>query len=274
MEFYSYVLNHALLHPPKNKDIASIVDQLNALSLHKGVMYEHYCQGSGSGRNYFSDENAQKIDALRQGIEAYKDDETLYIYLVASLLHSADKVANTASIYSAFLKHLKPLACEKLFLEALHVTPTSPHHRVYCEDANVLISKLQGDILYLDPPYNRRQYGANYHLLNTIAHGDVLMPRGKTGVRSYVSSAFCKSTTALHALEDIVQKARFEWIVVSYSNEGLISHEQLLKMLSFYGECFYVKKAHVRFKAYQNRARKNYSEEYLYICRKVLDLAL
>jgi adenine-specific DNA-methyltransferase len=271
VEFYSYVLNRAMLQPPQLNDINAIIDSLNALTLRKGLMYEYYCLGGGSGRNYFSDENAQKIDAVREGIEAYQNDEPLYMYLVASLLHSADKVANTASIYSAFLKHLKPLACEKLFLQALPIVPTSAHHQVFCEDANVLISKLKGDILYLDPPYNRRQYGANYHILNTIARYDSFTPQGKTGVRKYVSSSYCKSTTALQALEEIIQKARFEWIVVSYNDEGLIAPEKVLEMLRCYGVCSYVKKPHLRFKAYHNGLHKNRIEEYLYICRKVLD---
>ena len=271
-EFYSYVLNRAMLKPPLFQDIDTITASLNALALQKGLMYEHYCLGSGSGRNYFSDENGQKIDAVRQGIEAYKEDEPLYYYLLASLLHSADKVANTASIYSAYLKHLKPLACEKLQLQTRLTLPsfTAPH-QVFCEDANGLISKLKGDILYLDPPYNRRQYGANYHILNTIARYDSFIPKGKTGVRAYESSLYCKSSTALFALEDIVQKARFEWIVLSYNDEGLIEPKNVLKMLRHYGVCSYVKTPHLRFKAYHNRLHKKHIYEYLYICRKVLD---
>lgn len=268
VEFYSYILNRAMLHPPTLSDINTIIDALNALSLRKGLMYEYYCLGSGSGRNYFSDENAQKIDAVRQGIEAYKRDEPLYIYLLASLLHSADKVANTASIYSAYLKHLKPLACEKLFLHALPVVPTSAHHQVFCEDANVLISTLKGDILYLDPPYNRRQYGANYHILNTIARYDAFTPKGKTGVRAYESSAYCKSGTALLALEDIIQKANFPWIVLSYNDEGIIDLGVLLSMLERYGTCVSFKMPHQRFKGYRNQEEKKALSEYLYILEK------
>ena len=273
-EFYSYVLNHALLKPPPLENIDHIIVSLNALPLRKGLMFEHYCVGGGSGRNYFSDENAQKIDAIREGIEAYKEDEALYFYLLASLLLSADKVANTTSIYSAFLKQLKPLACEKLRLQAFPYTPSGASHQVFCEDANQLVSNLKGDILYLDPPYNRRQYGANYHILNTIARYDAFIPKGKTGVRSYVSSPYCKSTLALRALEEIIQKARFEWIIISYNDEGLIEPETVLKMASHYGECFCAKTPHIRFKAYSNTGHKNHVYEYLYICRKVLDFTV
>ena len=268
LEFYSYVLNRAMLKTPTLSAIDPIIDSLNALPLCKGLMYEHYCLESGSGRNYFSDENAQKIDAVRQGIEAYKCDEPLYMYLLASLLHSADKVANTASIYSAYLKHLKPLACEKLHLHAFPSLSTSTHHQVFCEDANVLISTLKGDILYLDPPYNRRQYGANYHILNTIARYDAFTPKGKTGVRAYESSAYCKSGTALLALEDIIQKANFPWIVLSYNDEGIIDLSSLSTMLERYGTCASFQMPHQRFKGYRNQENKKALSEYLYILEK------
>lgn len=268
LEFYSYVLNRAMLKTPTLSAMDAIITSLNALPLRKGLMYEHYCLESGSGRNYFSDENAQKIDAVRQGIEAYKRDEPLYIYLLASLLHSADKVANTASIYSAYLKHLKPLACEKLHLHAFPSLSTSAHHQVFCEDANVLISTLKGDILYLDPPYNRRQYGANYHILNTIARYDTFTPKGKTGVRAYESSAYCKSGTALLALEDIIQKANFPWIVLSYNDEGIIDLSSLSTMLERYGTCASFQMPHQRFKGYRNQENKKALSEYLYILEK------
>lgn len=251
-EYYSYVLNHALLQTGALSGVAQIIDALNEMPLKEGLIYHYYCKGSGSGRSYFSDENGKKIDALRQGIEAYKNDEKLYFFLLASLVLSADKVANTASVYSAFLKHLKPLAKVSLSLEALAYQPTQKPHQVFCEDANVLISKLKGDILYLDPPYNRRQYGANYHILNTIARYDDFHPRGITGVRAYQSSPYCKTTTALEALENLIQKADFPYIFMSYNDEGLISCEAIASMMKKYGKYNNEKIPHQRFKSYQN----------------------
>ncbi len=34
-------------------------------------------------------------------------------------------------------------------------------------NTSAVICDIEGNILYLDPPYNHRQYGANYHMLNT-----------------------------------------------------------------------------------------------------------
>ncbi|ACZ13141.1 DNA adenine methylase [Sulfurospirillum deleyianum] len=265
-EYYSYLLSKAQLQTGVLEGVEADFQALNALSPVQGWLYKHYSKSSG--RSYFSDENAQKIDALRQGIEAYKEDEERYTYLLASLLHSADAVANTASVYSAFLKNLKSQACEPVCLKPLFYTPSFAAHQVFCEDANALISKLKGDILYLDPPYNRRQYGANYHLLNTIAHYDTFVPKGKTGLRAYASSRYCKATTALVALEEIVQKADFSYVVLSYNDEGLLSHESIEKMMKKYGNFSFVQIPHHRFKAYHNKARKSLIYEYLYLLKK------
>lgn len=268
IEYYSYVLNHALLRTKTLTNVAPIITLLNEIPLKEGLIYRYYCEGSGSGRNYFSDQNGQKIDAMRHAIEAYSGNETLYFFLLASLLLSADKVANTASVYSAYLKHLKPLADVPLVLEALEYLPTSKPHQIFCEDANVLISKLHGDILYLDPPYNRRQYGANYHILNTIAYYDDFNPKGKTGVRDYQSSPYCKTTTALHALENLIQKAHFPYIFMSYNDEGLISCEAIASLMKKYGKYNNEKIPHQRFKSSQNRLQKRLNYEYLHCLEK------
>ena len=69
----------------------------------------------------------------------------------------------------------------------------------------MLIKKIKGDILYLDPPYNHRQYGANYHILNTIAKYDKFIPKGKTGLRDYVRSDYCKKATVAESFEDLIK---------------------------------------------------------------------
>jgi adenine-specific DNA-methyltransferase len=63
---------------------------------------------------------------------------------------------------------------------------------VFQKDGNELIKSITGDLLYLDPPYNARQYEANYHLLNTIAKYDIFAPKGLKGLRDYYKSDYCK----------------------------------------------------------------------------------
>ena len=45
-------------------------------------------------------------------------------------------------------------------------------HIIYNEDINTLIKNTKHDVVYLDPPYNHRQYSGNYHILETIAKND------------------------------------------------------------------------------------------------------
>ena len=143
-------------------------------------------------------------------------------------------------------------------------------HLAFNENANELIKKISGDILYLDPPYNHREYGANYHLLNTIALYDDFIPKGKTGLREYKKSAWCKKNSAQSALDDLLKSAKFSQIFLSYNNEGIISPDEIRKTMSKYGkyECF--TKEYRRFKADSKREHKADSVvEYLHFLEKI-----
>jgi len=225
-------------------------------------------------RQYFSDYNGAKIDAIRTKIQIYKDqnfiDENLYFHLLASLLESADSVANTACVYGAFLKNLKKLAQKKIILQPAFFEYSDNENLVFNQDANELIRNIKGDILYLDPPYNTRQYGANYHLLNTIALYDNFTPLGKTGLRRYEKSNWCKKAKVYDELDDLLANADFEWIFLSYNDEGLLSLCQIQELFSKYGKYNFVFQKHQRFKADSTRVQKQNSIfEYLHILRKI-----
>ncbi|MCK4975191.1 MAG: DNA adenine methylase, partial [Sulfurimonas sp.] len=198
LEHYSYVLNKNYIQNHKNiKKKAKYIKKLNNLPLiEDGFIYQNYCFGSDSGRQYFSDENGKRIDTIRTKIKKWKKNKKinnkLYYFLLASLLESADKVANTASVYSAFLKHIKKSASKKLVLQPAEFIKNDNIHQVFNKDSNELIKEISGDILYLDPPYNQRQYSANYHILNTITRYDDFTPKGKTGLREYNRSDYSK----------------------------------------------------------------------------------
>jgi len=106
-----------------------------------------------------------------------------YFAMIASLLESSDRVADTASVYGSFLKHLKKSAQKPIEFNLAKFIPSLHQNGVYQMDASELIGKIYGDILYLDPLYNHREYRANYHLLNTIT---------LTGLRNYAKLAWCK----------------------------------------------------------------------------------
>lgn len=275
-EYYSYVLNRNYIGNHKRlPEKPDYIDKLNSLASVEGFIYTHYCKGGGNGRQYFSDANGRKIDAIRQQIESWKRSNTineeLYYFLLASLIESADKVANTASVYGAFLKHLKKTAQKKLVLEPADYEVNSNQHLVFNRDSNKLIREIEGDILYLDPPYNTRQYGANYHMLNTIALYDNFEPQGKTGLPEYKRSAYCSKRTVGAEFEDLIKNARFKYIFLSYNNEGLMSAETIRQILCKYGKYDLVTKHYQRFKADKDENRNHAADstkEFLHILEK------
>lgn len=275
VEYYSYVLNRNYIGNHKSFEYKPLLEELNALPGIKGFIFENYAAGGRGNRNYFTSENGQKIDAVRQKINQWKAenkiDENQYFFLIASLLESADKVANTASVYGAYLKHIKKSAQKPMILSPALFEITKNPHLVYCEDSNELIKKIEGDILYLDPPYNARQYGANYHLLTTIAKYDTFVPQGKTGLRKYYKSDWCRRGTVLNSFEELIKNANFKYIFLSYNNEGLMSEAQVRNLMKKYGNYELVTKKYRRFKAdkTENRNHKaSMTYEYLHILEK------
>jgi len=278
LEYYSYVLNRNYIeNNAPISDVETLIEILNNLSSLKGFIYKNYCHGGHGDRQYFSDENGQLIDAIRTKIEDWKDAEKInedtYYFLLASLLESADKVANTASVYGAYLKHIKKSASKKLILKAADFTIHKNKSIVFNQDSNQLIKEIKGDILYLDPPYNARQYGANYHILNTIAKYDTFVPKGKTGLRDYNKSKYCSKLTVKNEFEDLIKNAQFNYIFLSYNNEGLLSVADVENIMKKYGKYSLASTDYRRFKA-DKTANRNHkatkTEEYLHILEKTI----
>jgi len=267
----NYIQNHQDI-----KDKEKYIEKLNNLPLiDNGFIYQNYCMGSGSGRQYFSDENGKKIDAIRTQIKKWyehkKINDNLYYFLLASLVESADKVANTASVYGAFLKHIKKSAQKELVLKSADFIINNNSHQVFNEDSNKLIKKISGDILYLDPPYNQRQYGSNYHLLNTIAKYDTFIPKGKTGLREYNRSKYCQKQEVKQSFKELIKNANFKYIFLSYNNEGLMSKEEIKEIMQEFGEYSLKTKEYQRFRADKAKNRNHKADktyEYLHILTK------
>ncbi len=275
IEYYSFVLNRNYIGNNSPFEHEDFIDELNALKGKKGFIFQNYSEGGKAGRNYFTSENGQKIDAVRLEIEEWKNaskiSEDEYYFLLASLLESADKVANTASVYGAYLKHIKTSAAKKMVLKPAVFQQTENMHRVFQQDSNELIKEICGDILYLDPPYNARQYGANYHLLNTIAKYDTFVPKGKTGLREYYRSDWCKTGEVLKSFGELIENAQFPYIFLSYNNEGLMGQKEVQKVMERFGKYTLKTKKYQRFKADKTENRNHKATEtfeYLHILEK------
>lgn len=293
IQYYSYVLNRHYIGNhrellflklmkkiPGLKNIEAgnrknfVCDYLSKLKGVRGFIYKNYCLGGTKGkdelRQYFSDENGMKCDAIRQEIEIWKkqnlisDDE--YYFLITSLVESIDKYANTASVYGAFLKKLKKTAQKNLILRPAELIINDQDHEVFNEDINRIAEKISGDILYLDPPYNQRQYATNYHMLETIAKYDNPKIYGKTGLREYQDqkSLFCSKAQVKKAFKDLILKAKAKYIFLSYNNEGLMTMKDIKEIMSVRGE-------YGRFAKEYNRFRADKPENRNYIANKTTE---
>lgn len=273
-EYYSYVLNrHYVGNMDKDECHGNIITTVDrAPAIDNGFIYANYYPGSGSGRMYFTDCNGRKIDSVRSAIEKLKESDAIsvdtYYFLLCSLLERVDKVANTASVYGAYLKHFTAAASSNMILTSADFFPGHRPCDVYYYDANELIKHIEGDILYLDPPYNERQFGANYHLLNTIAEYKPFIPKGKTGLREYAKSAFCRKATVQEKLESNIKDARFKYIFLSYNNEGLMGQSAIRQIMEKYGRYDIMQTSYNRYKA-DKSDRRHYKQdstiEYLHI---------
>lgn len=252
---------------------------LNGLHGKKGFIYKNYTieatRKKQFQRNYFTAQNARKIDAMRMKIEKFKRKNLItdleYYYLLACLIEAADKVANTASVYEAFLKDTKKSAEKTIIIKPLELTFKNKKYEIYNEDSNELIKKIKGDILYLDPPYNTRKYDTNYHMLETIALYDNPKIKGITGTRVEDSkkSKYCMKNKATLELEDLLKHANFKYILLSYNDEGIIAIDDIEKIMKRYGNYKRYEKRHKRYKSDNDREyKKNYTIEYIHCLEK------
>jgi adenine-specific DNA-methyltransferase len=275
IQHYSYALNRHYIEntPPISPER---LEWFNSLDGVDGFVYNNYCAGSGSGRNYFTDENGRKCDAIRNVLTRMLNNNEIcedeYYYYLAGLINSIDKVANTASVYGAYLKHIKASAAKPFKLELLPLVD-GERGKAYNEDINSLIRQVKGDVLYLDPPYNARQYSANYHVLETISRNDNPTLTGMTGLRTgnEQKSAFCSKRTVASVFDDIIAKADFKYIFLSYNNEGLMSLGTIREIMERYGKYDVFTQDYRRFRADKEDARNHKADsttEYLHVCVK------
>lgn len=200
-------------------------------------VFQEFSPGGPARRQYFREETALRIDAMRQQIVAWRRtgaiDEEEALVLCAALVSSVPSVSNIAGTYGAYLKHWDQRTSKPLVLTPAMPFDNGRENGAHWGDGNEVVKRLSGDVLYVDPPYNGRQYLSYYHVLETIALYDAPELRGKTGVRvdPGKSSDFCRRALVASAFTRLVAAADFGNIVVSYSTEGLMDESEIVRIL-------------------------------------------
>lgn len=253
IEGYSYIITKALTSCRYSDFLQRCIDEMNYSTEEiEGLFYNTFSEGSG--KMFFTPENAKKFDYIRSKLE--EDKKTLseldYTFLLASLITSMDKVANTTSVYGAFLKKYKKSAQQKLVIHPIHrVEDLSIDSIVFSMDALKLAKEIKFDVVYLDPPYNQRQYSANYSPLNfAVEYHPELKVRGKTSILegNYISP-FCQKKNAKIAMGNLIHDIQATHILLSYNNEGVIPLEEMKELLLQKGTLTLYIKSYRRYKS-------------------------
>jgi len=227
------------------------------------------------GNKYFNSDVARKIGAIRDLIEKAKINEEEKSILLTSLLYTIDKIANTVGHYDAYTKtsnHNQEFKMRSLYIPVL----TNQNNEVYEENANSLIKKLKGiDLLYIDPPYNSRQYSDTYHLLENLIRWEKPKVFGKAAKmdRSNLKSKYCLKSAG-EALKALINNADCKYILLSYNNtennrhqrsNNRIPKEEIINILKGRGRVEIFEQNYKEFTTGKAPPRNNH-KEILYFC--------
>ena len=222
-----------------------VISLLNSIEGIDGFFFKEYSPASlkygGIERKYFTERNAQHIDAILNCIKRWEEEEAISStekkVLLASLLFATNDIANIAGTYGCFLSKWSPQSQQPLELTPLNIRETPVDYIVSCRDVFDVPSQPQ-DVVYLDPPYTKRQYASYYHILETIAKGDTPNVTGVSGLRPWKNKAsiFCYKNKALRSLCNLIISQPARCVLLSYSDEGHVDLEELVDVLSQEGK--------------------------------------
>jgi adenine-specific DNA-methyltransferase len=293
---YGYVLAHAYVQAvtqPRfdtlraelgGAELRHALRYLNTLPPEPGFIHEHYSPAGAAaavhGRMYFTPGNAARIDTIRRMIHDWREagliDENGQHALTAALIEASDRVANTTGVYAAFVKSWQANALRPLQLRLMpHVAGNGC--TAARSDATAAVETAgSAELLYLDPPYNARQYAGYYHLPELIARGwfdGPVVLRGKTGLIEDADrrTAWSSSRRCEAEFERLVATAQCRHIMMSYNAEGLIPEATIERVLRAYGLSGTYRRyrhGYRRYRSDADSAHRNYRgdtvNEYLY----------
>lgn len=233
-----------------------------------GFVTETYSPAGTAGRMYFSETNAKRIDFVRSTIEEWFDSDQIteseMFYLLDSLIQAVPFVSNITGTYGAYLKHWDKRAHKNLELIPSSLVDNGQKNESFNQDSNRLVKELTGDILYIDTPYNNRQYAPNYHVLETIARNDSPEVHGVTGQRDSadLKSDFAMKAKAKNAMADLIADLNFSHVVISYSTDGIIPENELMELIQSVAKNGRVEERRIAYRKYKSKVVKPEDELY------------
>lgn len=223
---------------------ARAIAKLNACEAADGFIWRAYSPASlhfcGVERRYFTEENAARIDAMRERIREWSEDGSIDVteehLLIADMFSALNRVANIAGTFGCFLSKWTSQALEPIAMRARELKADAVKVETSVGDVFEVYAN-RSDVVYLDPPYTKRQYASYYHILETVALGDEPEVEGVAGLRPWRDRAsdFCYKTRALATLSRLIETLHSERILLSYSSEGHVPMNDLKTALAKVG---------------------------------------
>lgn len=253
-----------------SKKVETLVARYNALQAEH--LPENYFS-ENFGNKFFDQANAKIIGYIREDLEQRKKEltEKEFYILLTILIYNIDKIANTVGHFDAYIK--KPIKYQKLNLRLIEQV-NFKNLEIYRQDANILAQKIKTDIVYIDPPYNSRQYNRFYHIYENLTEwkkpelfGVALKPKPEN------SSLYC-TTKAKLVFQDLIEKLEAKYLAVSYNNtynsksnssENKIKLEEIEEILTRKGKTKVFECSHKFFNT--GKTEFNDHKELLFVCR-------
>ena len=271
----NYISNVAWFSPQEfdNKKIEKILKDFNSYDrLENNYMTENF------SNTYFSNKVCSKIGYVRENINSLKDSNRLNeresAILITSLIYAMDKIATTCGHYDAYRKGAK-LADNITLAMPLVSNKLNANNQCYNKDANELVREIYADLVYLDPPYNSRQYSDAYHLLENVATWQKPQVFGvaRKMDRKHIKSKYCNSD-ANEAFMDLITHINAKYILFSYNNmatkandrsNARINDEVIMQTLSKKGKVSVFSQGYKAFSTGKSDIKDN--AERLFLCK-------
>jgi adenine-specific DNA-methyltransferase len=237
---YAYSLAQCYVESDREEfesDATKLINELNGTRPNAGYFTESFAHKS----RFFHPKNAEKIDAIRDAIEAKGLEPLLKSVLLVSLMEAADRVDSTCGIQMAYLKQWAKRAHNDISLRMPDVLPRAKHGKgkAFCLEADQAAAKLQADVAYLDPPYNQHSYRGNYHIWETLVLWDKPELYGIAHKRidcKEKKSSFNSKTQFISAFSKVLDALKCDVVVISFNNEGFVTRKEMEALLSARGQ--------------------------------------